>query len=354
MTSCPYLRAIAAVTSDHPIADYMQMAPMAFQSDLQCWVAVSPVVVRQVLHSIDFGVRPAGEPIPAALLHTPAQHIFGALVRMQEGEQHLRLKGAILQTLAAFDPRLIQQTAVTVARELMPSLPDANQITRFNYALPVCVIATLLGVSVDVWAELVDDILDFSRCIAPGGSTEQVAQGILAVERLSAYLEGCSGALWLELQQACAIQGIDRLGMMSNAIGLMFQACESTAGLIGQALLLMGNHQGSAQELMGKVLSDTPPIQNTRRFALRDTWVAGYPVLAGQSVLVVLCTGEESFAFGDGTHRCPGENWAKMIAQCGIQHLSTLGIDLQGLGNISWRVSQNARVPEFTSDRSTL
>ncbi|CAI0757076.1 cytochrome P450 [Serratia quinivorans] len=354
MTVCPYSCAIAAVTSEDPLADYMQMVPMAFQPDLQCWVAAYPAAVREILHSSDFGVRPAHEPIPAALLNTPAQPIFGALVRMQDGEQHLKLKMTILQTLATFDAVRIQQTALTVAQELMVSLPDANQITRFNYALPVCVIASLLGVPADEWSELVDDIMDFSRCIAPGGSEQQVEKGILAVGRVSARLEGCCGPLWLGLQHSCAMQGLDRQVAMANAIGLMFQACEGTAGLIGQALLLMRNHAGNALQLIDKVLSETPSIQNTRRFALRDTQVAGYPILAGQSVLVLLCTGAESFAFGEGVHRCPGADWARIIAQCGIQHLSALGLDLQLLHNARWRVSQNARVPEFTSDRSSL
>ncbi|CAI0925789.1 Vitamin D(3) 25-hydroxylase [Serratia quinivorans] len=355
MTVCPYSRALAAVTSDDPLADYMQMVPMAFQPDLQCWVAASPAAVRKILHSSDFGVRPADEPIPAALLNTPAQPIFGALVRMQDGEQHLKLKAAVLQTLAAFDAARIENAALAVAQELMPLVPpDANQITRFNYALPVCVIASLLGVPADEWSELVDDILDFSRCIAPGGSKQQVERGILAGRRLSVHLAECSGPLWLGLQQTCTTQGIDRQAAMANAIGLMFQACEGTAGLIGQALLLMRNHAESAQQLIDKVLSETPSIQNTRRFALRDTQVAGYPILAGQSVLVLLCTGAESFAFGEGVHRCPGADWARIIAQCGIQHLSALGLDLQLLHNARWRVSQNARVPEFTSGRSAL
>lgn len=355
MTLCPYTRAIASVTADDPLADYSQMAPMAFQPNLHSWVAASPAAVREVLHSSDFGVRPAHEPIPAALLNTPVQPIFGALVRMQDGEQHLKLKVAILQALAAVDETMIQKTALAVAQKLMPFLAsDANQITRFNYALPVCVIATLLGVPVDAWPALVDDILDFSRCIAPGGSEQQVERGSMAVGRLLTGLDGYDGPLWLSLQHACRAQGIDDQAAMFNAIGLMFQACEGTAGLIGQALLLMRNHTGSAQELIAKVLSETPSIQNTRRFALRDTRIAGCPILAGQSVLVLLCTGDESFAFGGGVHRCPGEGWASIIAQCGIQHLSALRIDLQMLNNVHWRSSQNARVPEFTSDRSSL
>lgn len=358
MTVCPYTRAISAisaVTADDPLADYLQMAPIAFQSSLNSWVVASPVAVRDVLHNANFGVRPAHEPIPAALLNTPAQPIFGALVRMQDGEQHLKLKVAIQQTLATFDATLIQQTAWDVAQKLMPSPPsDALQITRFNYALPVCVIAALLGVPAEAWPALVDDILDFSRCIAPGGSEQQVERGISAGRRLSVHLAECSGPLWLGLQQTCTTQGIDGQVVMSNAIGLMFQACEGTAGLIGQALLLMRSQPGSAQELIAQVLSDTPPIQNTRRFALRDTRVAGCPILAGQSVLVLLCAGGESFAFGEGAHRCPGADWAKIIAQCGIEHLSGLSIDLQMLNNVHWRSSQNARVPEFTSGRSAL
>ncbi|MGO4743652.1 cytochrome P450 [Serratia quinivorans] len=347
MATCPYSRAIAAVTADDPRASYMQLEPMQFQPHLHVWVAAAPWVAREVLHNIDFGVRPAHEPIPIALLNTAAQPIFGDLVRMQDGEGHLRLKTAILQTLAAVDLNLFQQTARATALALMPSLPDANQITRFNYALPVCVIAALLGVPEVEWAALVDEILDFSRCLAPGGSEPQVARGILAVERISAHLENCGGPLWLQLQMACARQGIEPQAVMANAIGLMFQACEGTAGLIGQALLLMCDDAGSEQERLEKVLADTPSIQNTRRFALQDTQVAGCPVSAGQSVLVLLCAGGESLAFGAGAHRCPGEAWAKIIAQCGIQHLSALGVDRPALNKVRWRVSQNARVPEF-------
>lgn len=54
-------------------------------------------------------------------------------------------------------------------------------------------------------------VCPYSRCIAPGGSDQQVERGILAVARLTARLEGCSGPLWLSLQHSCALQGIDRL-----------------------------------------------------------------------------------------------------------------------------------------------
>ena len=354
MATCPYSRAIAAVTADDPRANYMQLEPMQFQPQKQSWIAVSPLAVREVLHNIDFGVRPTDEPIPAALLGTPAQSIFGNLVRMRDGDEHVRLKKAIVQTLAAFDSSLVQQTARAVAQELMPAIPNARQITRFNYALPVCVIAALLGIPAKEWAELVDEILDFSRCIAPGGSAPQVALGIRAVESISARLTNCCGPLWQELQQVSAQLGIEDRVVVANAIGLMLQACESTAGLIGQTLLLMGDNTESVPQRIEQILTEMPSIQNTRRFARQDTQVAGCQVLAGQSVLVLLCAGDESFAFGEGAHRCPGADWAKIIAQCGIQHLLALGVDVQTLNNVRWRVSQNARVPEFFSDRSAL
>ncbi|MFP3435148.1 cytochrome P450, partial [Paraburkholderia sp. SIMBA_061] len=64
------------------------------------------------------GVRPTGEPIPTFLLNTPAESIFGAMVRMQDGEAHPQLKAAIRQALEDIDEILIQQTALTVAREI--------------------------------------------------------------------------------------------------------------------------------------------------------------------------------------------------------------------------------------------
>lgn len=304
--------------------------------------AASRQAVREALSHPHLGVRPTDEPVPRALLGTPAQSIFASLVRMNDGVRQSELKLAIEAALAWHDDDEIRQTAIDVAQRLAGSLTTAEQLTRFNYALPICVLAELLGVAHRERATLVDEVLDFVRCIAPGGSADQMAAGAVAAGKLQLRMQQADGPLFVQLCQ----QFGDRSLAIANAIGLLFQACEGTAGLIGQTLLLANERQQSAEELILAVLQQSPPIHTTRRFALQDTRLEGQPLVKGQSVLVHLKTPEESFAFGHGAHRCPGERWARIIA---LAAMSVLHIQPEWLSHYRWRVSQNARVPEFYS-----
>jgi cytochrome P450 len=299
--------------------------------------------VRAALTHPHLGVRPKDEPVPAALIGTPAQAIFASLVRMNDGAGQRELKVAIEAALAAFTDDEIHRITVCVAQRLETALPTAEQLTRFNYALPICVLAELLGVAHQDRSTLVDEVLDFVRCIAPGASAEQMAAGGVAAEKLQIRMQQADGALFYQLCQHIG----DRTLAIANAIGLWFQACEGTAGLIGQALLLVNQPHQSAEELILAVLQQTPPIHTTRRFARQATLLDGQDLAAGQSVLVHLKTPQESFAFGYGAHRCPGERWARLIALAGIGYISTLCLKPELLSHFRWRVSQNARVPEF-------
>lgn len=304
--------------------------------------AASRQAVREALSHPHLGVRPTDEPVPMALIGTPAQSIFASLVRMNDGVRQSELKLAIEAALDWHGDDEIRQTTVDVAQRLAGSLTTAEQLTWFNYALPVCVLAELLGIAHRDRAALVDEVLDFVRCIAPGGSAEQMAAGAVAAGKLQLRMQQADGRLFEQLCQQCG----DRSLAIANAIGLLFQACEGTAGLIGQTLLLANQRHQSAEELILAVLQQSPPIHTTRRFAVEDTWLDGKPLAKGQSVLVHLKTPEESFAFGYGAHRCPGERWARIIALAAI---SVLNIKPEWLSHFRWRVSQNARVPEFYS-----
>lgn len=304
--------------------------------------AASRQAVREALSHSHLGVRPADEPVPKALLGTPAQSIFASLVRMNDGVRQSELKLVIEAALAWHGDDEIRQTTIDVAQRLAGSLATAEQLTRFNYALPICVLAEFLGVAYRDRVTLVDEVLDFVRCIAPGGSAEQMAAGVVAAGKLQIRMQQADGPLF---EQLCQQFG-ERSLAIANAIGLLFQACEGTAGLIGQMLLLANERHQSAEELILAVLQQSPPIHTTRRFALQDTWLAGQPLVKGQGVLVHLNTPEQSFAFGYGVHRCPGERWARLIA---LAAMSVLHIQPEWLSHFRWRVSQNARVPEFYS-----
>lgn len=303
----------------------------------------TPQAVREALSHADLGVRPPHEPVPALLLATPAQALFAVLVRMRDDAGHSELKAAINTALASFSDNEICQVAIRVAQSLTPRILTAEQLTRFNYALPTGVLAEVLGVAHQERMALVDNVLDFVRCIAPGGSEQQMMSGTIAAGKLSEWMQTADGPLFTLL---CRHIG-DRSVAVANAIGLFFQACEGTAGLLGQTLLLMQERDVAAEDALSAVLQETPPIHSTRRFAVRTTELDGEPLAAGQTVLISLKAEGESFAFGYGSHQCPGAGWAQAIALSGIRHLLTLNIEPGLLAHFRWRVSQNTRVPEF-------
>lgn len=307
------------------------------------FAVTSQSAVREALTHRHLGVRPAEEPIPGSLLATPAQPIFAALVRMRDDAGQRALKASLESVLAWFSDDQIHQITVDMAKQLAPELITAEQVTRFNYALPIYVLAELLGVARQERSELVAEVLDFVRCIAPGGSAEQMAAGAIAAGKLQMRMQQADGPLFTRLCQQIG----DRKVAVANAIGLFFQACEGTAGLIGQALLLTNRCHQTAEDVISTVLQQTPPIHTTRRFVQQNTLLDGQRLVAGQSVLVHLKTPEQSFPFGLGAHQCPGERWARIIASVGIDYLSTLDIHPTMLSHFHWRDSQNARVPEF-------
>src|SRR5689334_2899407 len=85
LMQAPPLNAVAAVTHPDPYpyyADLVTSKPIAWDETAKLWVAVSATAVAAVLTSDLCRVRPPTEPVPSALLGSPAADIFRHLVRM--------------------------------------------------------------------------------------------------------------------------------------------------------------------------------------------------------------------------------------------------------------------------------
>ena len=212
-------------------------------------------VGEEALLNADLGVRPADEPVPTALLETPMAPLFAGLARMRDGEEHRTLKAALQRALASCDDTLIQQTAAQCAARLAPKAAEAAAITRFNYGLPVCTLGALLGVPEAQWQHLIDDSPDFVRCIAPAARR---SSWHAALRRHSGSVPG-----WRRGMACCAgpVREIGDARLVSaNALGLLFQACEATAGWIGLAYLL-ARQNGEVDTALDRVRALTPPIK---------------------------------------------------------------------------------------------
>src|SRR5262245_30479521 len=69
-------------------ADLVASKPIYHDAALGCWVASSAEAVRAVLTSPFCRVRPIAEPVPRAIIASPAADIFGHLVRMNDDNKH--------------------------------------------------------------------------------------------------------------------------------------------------------------------------------------------------------------------------------------------------------------------------
>jgi cytochrome P450 len=378
---------IAAVTHAAPYAYYAHLVaqkPVYRDETLGLWVASSAEAVTAVLNSDLCRVRPPAEPVPRALLGSPAAEIFRHLVRMNDGPGHDALKPAVSRALEAIDADRAAEQSATWARVLA----DESDRKDFAFHLPVYVIGSLLGVpramlhQTGLWTG------DFVGCLAPASSSERVERGKVAAGHLldlfrsllAGRQAGPAGGLLGVLEGEAKSAGCgDPDRILANGIGLLSQAYEATAGLIGNALLALASRRdvrrqvtadpGLFRNVVQEVLRYDPPIQNTRRFLARSGMVAGHEMKEGDAVLVVLAAanrdpsanadpdrfdifreGSRIFTFGAGAHACPGEALATTIAAAGVAALMRSAIDLERLAETAtYRPSANARIPLFAN-----
>jgi len=288
---------------------------------------------------------PPAEPVPKALVGSPAGEIFGQLARMNDGANHLSAKLAVSGHLASFDPAKVAEHGATCARRLAEELEpagDGQRLADFAFRLPTYVLASLLGFSPEGLPELAQWTLDFVGCLAPAATPEQLERGKTAAGRLVDAFVAHLGRPALDSQVA-------------NRIGYLSQACEATAGLIGNTLVALGRHPVAAARLttepsfltavIREVVRHDAPVQNTRRFVEQAGVIAGQVMREGDAVLVVLAAANrdpdanadagrfeplrkerQAFTFSLGAHACPGEMLATSIARAGVEQLLATGV----------------------------
>jgi cytochrome P450 len=386
---------VKAVTHADPYLYYARLAleqPFYRDPNLGMWVASSADAVTAVLTHEACRVRPVTEPIPKALLGSPAGEIFGALVRMNDGRDHCPFKQAILAALVGIDEESVAQRSRRwgqyLAAELRP-MADHRRLSEFALRLPVYVMADLLGIPEDRLAEAASCIAAFVQCLSPLSTATQIEDAKSAAGQLLDLVGSLSqsGRLSAESllfalnREATRAGPFERKIVLANAIGFMSQAYEATAGLIGNTLLVLARDAELRDSIsvgpellhatVAEVLRFDPPVQNTRRFLSKVGNVFGVEVAEGDTILVVLAaanrdpsanpdpdrfdicrTDRRIFTFSDGSHRCPGVMIAATIAASGVAELLHAGLTPSSLGpTVTYRPSVNGRIPLFHNGR---
>jgi len=365
--------------------------PMARDAANGWWVAASAAAVREVLTSDICLTRPEDGPVPTALRDGATGEIFGRLVRLRDDEARKPLKHALQAALRGLDlaevGRLTRARAAELDDEL--GLPlDESKTTQFMFALPVQVIAQLLGVPAARYGDVMGWLGDYGAGTAsaatgvPAASAELFARGHRGAQALLDLFAGLKddggGPLLNALQREARDAGCrDERDVLINAIGYMIQGYAATASLIGATLLALARqpslrkrveeNRALLRDVIQEVLRADPTTNSTIRFMARDGVIAGQTLRQGEMIIVLIAAANRDPALnsdpdrfdagradrkylelGTGPHACPADKFAPFIAMIAVDHLLSRGVPLERLeSGLSYAASGHIRTPLF-------
>jgi len=362
---------------------------LVFDAPRKLWIASSAASVKAVLANPACHVRPPAEPVPNALVGSAAGEVFGHLVRMNEGVRHDAPKLALRRFLAGVDLGRVQTRTEALAAMQAEKAGQGPlrgaALSRWAFEVPVMAVADMLGFAEDELPQVARWMADFVACLSPVSTPAQLAASAGAASALLARFaelvrdaNANPGSALARLQHEAAQVGWhDANALLANAVGLLSQTYEATAGLIGNGIVAlamqpallqaMGREPGQLLQMVNEVSRFDPSIHNTRRFVAEATQAAGVSLQAGDVALLVLAAaGRDPLCnarpdeflldrvdrdvpgFGHGAHQCPGQALACEIAAAAIRALLVSG-RLQAVSSFSWhyRPSMNARIPVF-------
>ena len=354
--------------------------PLMWNEKLRVWVASRADVIESLLlaHSA-LRVRPAAEPVPRAIVGSPAGEVFGHLVRMNDGAAHQAHRPTLQRALAGLDLNAVHAAALQVARNV-PVAPSSDAL----FSMPVQAVAHLLGFADETLPQVDRWMRDFVACLSPLSTADQLQAASIAAgelmtrfELLTASAPPRNGTLLAAvLAESDAGTPLAR-SLLANLVGLLSQTCDATAGLLGNSLIALvrepslrqtARTRDGLQAIVEETARHDPSVHNTRRFAVEPITIAGTPLAAGDAVLLVLAAANRDPAFnpeadrfqlareerrmlgfGHGMHACPGQALACTLAAAGLDALLNRQPDLDAIRARGWsyRPSANARIPVF-------
>ncbi|MGH3206553.1 MAG: hypothetical protein ACRDNO_02195 [Trebonia sp.] len=262
--------------------------------------------------------------VPPSAADPRAQALLTKTARFSEGREHVERRAAAQALMPPTEQarelaRIIAGHAIADAGRILDAMPVARHV-------PVAAIARCLGIpqgAIDRVASLVGLLCDAS---APSLLPCRPGDGLGEVtDELAEVTAAACGAP----------------GAVEAAIGLMFQARDATAGLVGLALLRADDRDLPERTVEETLRRDAPAQATTRRRA----GSGDPPALAW----VVLATGNAALdiapTFGRGRHACPGYAVAAALASGILDAFRAAGWQAVPGQSVGYEPRPNLRVP---------
>lgn len=280
---------------------------------------------------------------------------------LKDPPDHTRLRGLVSQ---AFTPRMVEglrRRIQEIAGQLAEALAEnpaepIDVIPGYAFALPVIVIAELLGVPVSDrerfrgWSYLIARTLDNcteEELIAADGAVEEIREylrGIVAKREREPQQDLISGLIRARDEQG----RLSALELIDTCILLLVAGHETTVNLIANGLWLLAKYPEALEQLqtephfypsaVEEVLRYEGSVQVTSRIAIEDVKIGGRTVRRGDWVTVWLAAANRDpvhfpdpnrfditrqpnrhVTFGGGAHFCLGAPLARLEGEVALR-----------------------------------
>ncbi|MET7483675.1 cytochrome P450 [Streptomyces sp. NPDC005538] len=291
-----------------------------------------------------------------------------------EGDEHLRLRGAVMAAISTIDHRGIRRYSNRATQRLVNKFCEkgtADLVSQFCEYLPMAVLCEIVGMP----EEYGDRIVHAARDLLKGTETAIASNDYimdvlmrLTVRRRAEPQDDFTSHL---INHPA---GLSDLEVAEHLRVVLVVAYESTANLLANVLRVVLTDPGFRAQLNGgqmtvpeaveQSLWDEPPFSTILGyFAKQDTELGGQRIRKGDGLLLGIAPGNvdprvrpdleanmqgnrSHLAFSGGPHECPGQDIGRAIADVGVDALLTRVPDIQLAcpeDELSWRQSISNR-----------
>lgn len=380
------LSPLQLIQADAPAHGYQQWLAgpeLGYDAASHCYVISRPALIAEVLQHPACRVRPLDAAVPPALQQRRSGEFFASLMRMNDGVRHQIAKQVSRQCLGPLTEPQVAVACQQALQQLVVSqkVQSAAALNQLLCSYPLYVLANLLGFAPAQQARLVELVRQLMACLSPHSDGTALALADAATAALQQELQ----ALWQAEPAAPLLQQLraevananwqDLTAVLLNLAGWFTQSFDGCRGLLSSALIRL-QHQtgwqqrclqdaGFTQALLREVCRLDAPIQNTRRFTAESIVLAGQPIAAGQTLLLLLAAANLAdspaaqrlqfnpdrpptrlWNFGHGAHQCPGQQLSLHLSGHALPALLRAGA-LDQVRHYQFLPSHNARIAEF-------